>query len=103
MKTSIPRLRRIRFKDGRTIEVIRPKGSDVNYFKRVLGETVNLHLDGANGPCGIAVVMWDSHGFTTCKVFNETAIPGILVPDLVRNVMLGNKIEAWTLDTLNGD
>lgn len=103
MKTSIPRLRRIRFKDGRTLDVLRPVTSDASYFQRKAFETIATHLANARGQSGVAIVMWDSQGYTVGRVINGMPIPGILIPDLVRNVLLGHKIEDWTIDTLNGN
>ena len=34
MKTSIPRLRRVRFKNGRTLEVLRPGATDPAFMIR---------------------------------------------------------------------
>lgn len=103
MKVSIPRLRRIRYKDGRVLEVFRPAASDPAYLSQKISETVAMHLATATGPSGVAVVLWDSAGYTSGRVLNGTSLPGILIPDLVRNTLLGHKIEDWTIDTINGN
>lgn len=103
MKVSIPRLRRVRFKDGRCLEVLRPGASDPAYLTRKLAAAVAVHTARAHGPSGAAIVLWDSAGYTTGVVVNGTPLPGILIPDLVRNVLLGHKIEDWTIDTINGN
>lgn len=101
--TTTLRLRRVRFKDGRTLEVLRPKQFDPMALADEVKKTVVDHCQNSIGPFGCAVVCWSVDMVTTGRVWNSaTPLPGILVPDLVRNVLLGNKIEAWTLDTLNG-
>lgn len=103
MKTSVPRLRRIRFKDGRTLEVLRPRTEDPAAAVLMAKLVIETHFKGGPGPHGCAVVLWSSDGATSARVVNDTVIPGILLPDLVRNVLLGHKIESWTISTLNGE
>ena len=102
MKVSIPRLRRIRYKDGRTFEVLRPKSFDPLEVADKARQIVIDHATFGPGPYSVAIVVWGDDLATTGRVWNNSSIPGILVPELVRNVLLGLKIESWTIDTLNG-
>lgn len=49
---------------------------------------------------GFALVIWGSDGGSTCdaQVADGSSIPTILVPDFVRNRLLAQRIEQWTLD-----
>lgn len=50
---------------------------------------------------GFAVMIWGSDG-STVYAHTDGSIPSILVPDFVRNRLLASRIEAWTIDTING-
>lgn len=102
MKTSIPRLRRIRFKDSRTLEVLRTARVEADTFDKAFA-IIKDALASEPGPAGVAIVAWTAEGWTMGKVVNNTMLPGILLPDLARNVLLGIKIEEWTIDTINGN
>lgn len=56
--------------------------------------------------CGFALVVWGSDTRSTadlgCEVTNGPHIPTILVPDFVRNRLLAQQIEVWTVDSMNG-
>lgn len=100
--TSIPRLRRVRFKDGRTIEVLRPKPSDDQHIRAQLKKVVAWAMEMDRPLGGAAIAVWDIDGSSICDLQSNGTIPAILVPDFVRNRLLAAKIEDWTIDTLNG-
>ena len=52
---------------------------------------------------GCAIVLWGRDGASTSSVWMRAAnpIPGILVPDFVRNRLLAQKIKGWTIETVN--
>jgi len=52
---------------------------------------------------GFAVVAWGRDLESCADACNfDGRIPAILIPDFVRNRLLAQRIEAWTLDALNG-
>lgn len=53
---------------------------------------------------GYVVMCWSADGTSACKTIAKdgSTIPSILVPDFVRNRLLADRIESWTLDTVNG-
>jgi len=63
---------------------------------------VNDHCLSSGDISGFALVIWHENGATTADVANWGNLPGILIPDLVRNRLLGDKIEQWTIDRING-
>jgi hypothetical protein len=54
-----------------------------------------------NNLAGFAVVVWGKDGTISSMLRSDGRIPGILVPDLVRNKLLAERIEDWTIDTIN--
>ena len=50
---------------------------------------------------GYAFVVWDEEGGSSASAVGTCTIPGILVPDFVRNRLLAYKIEDWTIETVN--
>lgn len=102
-KTSIPRLRRIRFKDGRTIDVLRTKPKDDIILRGNLRRFVDYALrKGGEDVSGYAIVVWDKTNSSICEYGTTGGIPGPSIPDYVRTRLLGHMIEKWTIDTLNG-
>lgn len=102
-KTSTLRLRRVRFKDGRTLDVFRsPSAEDEHRFVREkVAEVLAVH---SGRIAGMAFVVWEPDCSSTCvvSVNDSSTIPSILVPDFVRNRLLADRIERWTLDTVDG-
>lgn len=94
------RLRSVRFKDGRAplrmFYCGRPdiRREIINAAKRV--------FDCHPNPAAMALVVWDADCNSTAKmvVSDMSSIPTILVPDFVRNRLLAERIETWTLETL---
>lgn len=52
---------------------------------------------------GFAFVVWGKDGTSVCiqRVKDGSMIPSILVPDFVRNRLLAERIEQWTIETIN--
>lgn len=51
---------------------------------------------------GFAFMVWDKEGASTVKALRFTgAIPTILIPDFVRNRLLAETSEDWTIETIN--
>lgn len=92
------RLRSVRFKDGRTFTVLRP---EQNYDRRIVESGVREVLDQHSVDfAGYAFMVWGMDGSSTCDLQTKSNIPSILVPDFVRNRLLGMKIEEWILKDL---
>lgn len=103
MKTSVPRLRRVRFKDGRTIEVLRTKPTDDQNLRASIRNVMKVGAGFDKTLAGYAFVAWGTDGMSIAHLQSNGQIPSILVPDFVRNRLLAEKIEDWTIDTLNGN
>lgn len=94
------RLRSVKFKDGRKIEVLR---RDSRHFRAdflaFCRNTVDLQGDDF---VGFALVVWGSDQSSTaeCMVSQGSCIPTILVPDFVKNRLLAERIERWTREGL---
>lgn len=51
---------------------------------------------------GYALVVWGYDGKSTAKSFTDGGVsPSMLVPDFVKNRLLADKIEDWTIETVN--
>jgi hypothetical protein len=94
------RIGRVRLKSGADLRVLRTMASDHHVgFKRRACQV----LDYAGSACvGYAVVAWARDGKSWCDIqaADGSRIPCALVPDFVRNRLLAEKIEEWTLETL---
>lgn len=95
------RLRRIRYKDGRTLEVLRPKPTDDEKLRKGVRDIGKWCADDPQPLAGYAVVVWRTDGVSSAYLQSNGQIPSILVPDFVRNRLLAEKIEDWAIDTLN--
>lgn len=94
------RLRAVRFKDGREIRVMRSTDDGNAEIKRRVSQAV----DALSEPVvGVALVAWSENNGSVAHVYvgDDSRIPFILVPDFVRNRLLANAIEKWTIDTLD--
>lgn len=103
MRTSIPRIRRVRFKAGCEVVKIRSARDDVGEYmvrraKDMANEAAGQHI------AGFAIVAWSNSGesWVLSHVDNGSRIPPLLVPEFVRNALLGDRIENWTIDHING-
>jgi hypothetical protein len=92
------RLRRIRFKDGRTIEVLRAKHEDV---AAKLRKAVELAID--DDPAGIvayALVSWRSDGtvFPAFHNGSRSTIQAGQIPQYCKDVLLAEVAARWSKD-----
>lgn len=95
MKTSIPRLRRIRFKDGRTIEVLRrPEDSDV--ASRLRGSMIKS-VDYGSEVVGFALIVWYANGEVFPATHNGVKSPLLAgqVAQYVKDVILADTAARW--------
>ena len=98
------RLRRIRYKDGRTLDVLRSRTKqqdrvDVEYAVRRV-------LDGHDDRiAGMAFVVWTHDGASTAdvKCYDPAPIPKVLVPDFVRERLRTEIAERFTRQGLKDD
>lgn len=102
MRTSIPRLHSVKLKaGGARLHVLKGGGYDLrDEYAAVTREVAKSH-DGRIA--GFAVVVWgpDNASTCACRVGNASTIPSILAPDFVRNRLLADRIESWTIETIN--
>ena len=89
MKTSIPRLRSVRFKDGRApLRVIRPAPGNTcqrDQFVRTSESiaTTRPYLSG------YAIVAWDDDGSTSVDMgTNGLPVPQMMVPEYIKTCLL---------------
>jgi len=95
MRTSIPRLRRIRFKDGRSIDILRPKSESVlPEFRAVIDDAIANNPDMA----GFAIVAWRPSGevFVTYRNGTRSQIIGGGVPQYVHDCFLAEVAVRWS-------
>lgn len=103
IRTSIPKLHSVRWKSGGTLVPVNTPKCDLRWMAE---KTIRDVIKGPGVPiAGFALVAWqaDYTSIAVCKVGGASSIPTILVPDFVRNRLLAQRIEAWTIDTINGD
>ena len=99
MRESTLRLHSVRFKSGGFIRSMpSTDAADHAYARSRIAE--GLQTQGA--VAGFAFVAWDGAGRSTSitHVKNGSMIPTILVPDFVRNRLLAERIERWTVEGL---
>lgn len=94
-------MRRVRFKDGRPdLHVLNSptKQSDRADIEWHIKRTLDAHDDRI---AGYAIVVWAPDGASTADIRSTgNTVPGIMVPDFVRNRLLAEKIEQWTIKDL---
>lgn len=96
------RLRSVRYKDGRgDLRVIHTRTvaddrADVEYFVR---RVLDVH---AQRIAGYAIVVWAPDQSSTADLggLPGNTVPTIMIPDFVRNRLLAEKIEMWTVKGL---
>lgn len=96
MKTSTLRLRRVRLKNGATVEVLRTldPAYSVADVCDILTDTIGLHQGAGYEVSGFAFVCWSKQG--TCTAIQRAGnVPPAYVPDLARASLLGDKIMSW--------
>lgn len=102
MKTTTLRLRRVRFKDGRTIEVFRPKPDPCEFPNDyIIGEVEECLAVQSDNTAGFAFICWSKDGASTCQIKTDGSIPSIYVPDFLRNRLLAHQIEKWTIQEIH--
>lgn len=103
-RVSIPRLGSIRLKAGGAEVRIMPgrQHADAAYASDIARRVIAAHVDGGSDIAGFAFVVWGHEGASTCKMHVEDGkpFPSILAPDFVRNRLLAERIETWTIETL---
>lgn len=95
MKTSIPRLRRVRFKDGRTIDVLRRR-EDSDVGGRLRSATANA-IDYDSEVVGFALVVWYENGEVYPSAHNgpkSTLLAG-QVGQYAKDVILTDLAAGW--------
>lgn len=92
------RIGRVKLKrDGKVVLLRKPED-----HRAAIADCVNSILNGhGTDIAGMAFVVWGSDMQSTAdmKVFGNP-IPTMLVPDFVRNRLLAERIETWTLEAL---
>lgn len=85
MRTSVPRLHSVRFKDGRApIRVVRPSEVTRGTFERSSKAIANNRPDMV----GYAIVVWTRNGSTSVDcATNGVPIPSFLIPEFVRTAV----------------
>lgn len=94
------RIGKVRFKNGLTV-IPFPDAHEAR-VRRMMARIRSCADQQDHVISGYAFVCWDSNGAVWPIMEGTNQIPGILVPDFVRNALLGSKIESWTLDQING-
>lgn len=99
-RTSIPRLRSVKFKTGGELRVLPTKRRDA---RRYVEDYVRQVLDAQGTDItGFAFVVWGADLSSSADLASGdgSPIPSILIPDFVRNRLLARKIEDWTREGL---
>lgn len=98
MKTSIPRLRRVRFKDGRTIEVLR-RQEDGDVASRLRGSAAKS-IDYGSEVVGYALVVWYANGEVFLAAHNGPKSPLLAgqVAQYCKDVLLADNAARWAED-----
>lgn len=96
---SIPRLRRVRFKDGRTVTVIRrppPDTSLVDAFRISAARAVD-QTDGT-GIQAFAILLWDGRGYcyVDYRVADRSPLVAAQLPQLEKDVLLAETGARWS-------
>lgn len=99
-RTTTLRLRRVRFKSGGSVEVLRPRRDMTTHenFVRCTDRAANEALDSEI--VGFAVVAWSRCGqvFVNFDNGNGSPLPGGAVPNFVRDVLLAEQAVRWSRD-----
>lgn len=100
MRTSIPKLRSVRWKAGGHLILLNTPNTDL--ADRLVNSAALMAASG-HRIAGYVMVAWAADGtsWSTCRVGRASAIPSVLVPDFVRNKLLAQRIEDWTIESIN--
>lgn len=110
-RQSYPRLRRVRFKDGRApIEVFAPgkeKGED--WARQTIEGVLRAHLSGGYQIAGLAIVVWSPACDVITGDLTVTAaslLPALVIPEMVRaelqRRLTGDQIKAKIREAFGG-
>lgn len=96
-KTSIPVVRRVRFKDGRTLDVFHNHAPDRSDVARTIGRVMDVHFGSSGFLGGFAFVVWNTDGASTAKLacYNGM-LTRVLAPDFVRDRLMLQTAEDWS-------
>lgn len=98
------KLRSVTFKNGggviRALPVNPDAALDPGYVKRRVAQVIET-LDGP--VAGFAVVVWgpDNGSTALMNVAANSKMPLMMIPDFVRNRLLADQIERWTIADIN--
>lgn len=104
MKTSIPRIRNVRFKAGGEVHLLADPNAWVRpYVERKVHEVIEIHCKADGKIQGFAFIVWDAAVGSTCvlRTFIGSNVPLPLAPDYIRNRLLISIAEEWTLDEMD--
>lgn len=108
------RIKSVTFKDsGFKVLTLPPSRLDAKPPTRVTLEHAKRQLEGLfegvdHKPVGVVMVVWDGEYASNCAVLQPNGpewlpgmLPGILIPDFVRNRLLAQKIISWAIEDVN--
>lgn len=103
MDASHLRLRRIRFKDGRTVEVLRSRNdTEAVRISTALDRAVTMAKGGEREApmVGFALVAWAADGQVFCTYENggNSTIPAGHVPQYAKDCLLATMAANWSKD-----
>lgn len=94
---SIPRLRRVRFKGGRTITVIhrKPDTAVSDLFKKSVAHVTESQT--GQGMQAFALLVWDSRGycFVDYQIGEASPIAAVSIPQLAKDTLLAETAARW--------
>lgn len=92
------RLRRVRFKDGRTIEVLRPKDEGIG--KTLTRAAARAAEFAPKDMAGFALVAWNINGEVFVNYHNgqRSPVPGGGVAQYVKDVLIAETAVRWSKD-----
>lgn len=96
-KVSIPVVRRVRFKDGRSLEILRQyTQNDRKHIDARVGPMMDRFFADGKGAGGFAFCIWDANGASCSAQSNFIGpVPSAGVPDFVRNLLMLQLAASW--------
>ena len=75
-------------------------------YRKRIDERIKTLLDNqfedGGSLTGFALVVWGADGTSCADMMSSGGVtPEIMIPDFVRNRLLAEKIEHWTIDSVN--
>lgn len=105
VRQSIPRISRVRLKSGADVRIPKfIKNEDRAACERDIRAVLDAHTKAGSDIAGYAFVVW-AHDFastTTSYSGPSSLVPALLIGDFVRNAIVADRIEGWTIDRING-